>query len=194
VDILAVGAFAGAGIYAWLKSRSSFPKKLRQLETKGYVIESREQRQNNRKVTLIWARLPQPVNLRFQIVEAKLAEQSKKFADSDGIKTGDEDFDARFTVIMDLPHLAAAVLDQPTRECLNALEEANFTTGSIASLLDDEAFPEVQGADRGVLGLWAMHLDREKISDAEAETCVTAGKKLAEKVSKVAAANGLLPR
>lgn len=193
VDILAVGAFVAAGIYAWRKSLGSFPSKLRQLEEKGYVIESREQRQNKRKVSLIWGQLPQPVNLRFQVVEAKLVDQSKKFADSDGIETGDAEFDERFAVLMDLPHLATAVLDHPIRESLSGLDEANFATGSIASLLDVEDFPEVQGADRGVLGLWAMHLDREKITNAEADTCVKVGRQLAERVSQVAATNGLTP-
>lgn len=194
MDVIAVAAFVAAGLYAWRLRRGDFPRKLRQLEERGYVMEKRVQRQNDRKVTLIWGRLPCAVNLRFQIVESKLLDQSKRFAEADAVKLGHPEFDERFSVLMDLPQLAPAILDEPTRKTLLGLEEVNFTTGSIASLLEDDSFPEVEGGERGVLQLWAMHLDREKVSNADAQPVVELGKSLAQKVAEVAKANGLLPR
>jgi hypothetical protein len=194
VDIIAVAAFVAAGLYAWRLRRGDFPRKLKQLEERGYVVEKRVQRQNDRKVTLIWGRLPQAVNLRFQIVESKLLDQSRRFAESDAVQLGDSEFDERFAVLMDLPQFAPAILDEPMRQRLLGLEEANFTTGSIASLLEDDSFPEVQGGERGVLQLWAMHLDREKASNAELRSVVELGRTLAKKVAEVAKADGLTPQ
>lgn len=194
VDVIAMAAFVAAGVYAWRLRRGDFPGKLRHLEEKGYVVEERVQRQNDRKVTLIWGRLPHAVNLRFQIVESKLLDQSRRFAESAGVKLGDPQFDERFAVLMELSKLAPVILDEPARRELMALEEVNFTTGSIASLLEDDSFPDVQGGERGALQLWAMHLDREKVSNAEVRPVVELGMKLADRVAEVAKANGLLPR
>jgi len=194
VDIVAVAAFVAAGLYAWRVRRGDFPAKLKHLEEKGYVVEKRVQRQNDRKVTLMWGRLPHTVNLRFQVVESKLLDQSKRFAESDGVQLGDAAFDERFAVLTELSHLAPLILDEPARREVMSVEEVNFTTGSIASLLLDTDFPDVEGGERGALQLWAMHLDREKVSNAEIRPVVELGMKLADRVGEVAQANGLRPR
>lgn len=172
-------------VMAWVAHKTAtrhFADALKQLETKGHVVDHRVREGSHKSVSLIWARLPGPVELTFQVDRTDFGDTLLEKLGKGDIQVGDPTFDKQFTIRSNQPERISQILTPEIRQRLAALPKCSFSTGSMDSLLGADYWPKVHGPERKVIQFWGFLVEHKVEDPAEEERFVQLGQDLAQRI------------